>query len=162
MTLPVNFDHNEIVILIGLIASFIIVCWLPKRFSLSFSVLVFLFATTIARLSDHLISGSIVDLYDVMDSGKYEIFDLLTYIYYGPFAYFFIYVYDKFNIKGLRTVLYIIVCTVLATLFEGFHVFMEVFQYKGWHLWYSFSFYLIIQPITLIFYHFLKRLYDKR
>ncbi|MDL4843068.1 hypothetical protein [Aquibacillus rhizosphaerae] len=161
MILPENFDLNESFILIGLIVLYSVVIILPKRFPLSITILLITFPAVIARLSDHILSGLLFDMYDVMDSGKFELFDLLTYIFYGPFAYLFIYVYDKFNISGYGTLLYVIVFTIFGTLFEGLNLLLEVFSYKSWHLSYSFTYYLTLQPITIWFYIFIKQTYKK-
>lgn len=59
-----------------------------------------LFPATIARIADHLFAGPPLDLYDLMDSGNYDLFDILSYPLYGPVAYIFLYIYEKFEIKG--------------------------------------------------------------
>ncbi|WP_407270948.1 hypothetical protein [Radiobacillus sp. PE A8.2] len=158
MDLPTRFDQNEIFVIVAFIISYIIVLLLPKRFPLAITILIMVFASIVARLSDHLISGTLIDLYDVMDTGKYELFDLFVYLLYPPFCYLFIYVYDKCKPTGLSIVLFIIACSIIGMLFEGLCVLFDVFQYKGWKLYYSFSFYLFIQSSTLVFFVYICKI----
>lgn len=66
-------------------------------------ILIVLFSATIARIADHVLAGPPLDLYDLMDSGKFEMFDIFSYLLYGPFAYIYLYIYEKFKIKHIYT-----------------------------------------------------------
>ncbi|MBM7570838.1 hypothetical protein [Aquibacillus albus] len=156
MILPVQFDKNEWFVLIGLVIFYTAVFVLPKRFPLSISILVMLFTLTIARISDHLLSTSDINFYNVMDSGKYELFDVFVYILYGPFGYFLAYFYDKWKLKGMMIQLYVIGGTVVSSCIEFLAVHYHVFDYKGWALPYSFCYYLVMLALTLLFFRFLQ------
>jgi hypothetical protein len=157
MPLPQEFDQNEWFLIIALIISFTLILFLPRRFPLSITILIMLFSITVARLSDHLLAGPNIDLYNLMDTGKYDLFDLFLYFLYAPFGYLFVYLYEKLNIKGFWILLYIIICSIAGTMIEGLCVLFDVFNYKGWKLSYSFCFYLAVQALTLLFYHYIKR-----
>jgi hypothetical protein len=92
-----------------------------------------------------------------MDTPKYNFFDLLTYFLYAPFAYLFVYFYDKWKIKGCWITLYLFLCTSGGTLFEWVNKVFHVFTYKGWKLTFSFSVYLVTQCVALLFYHWIQR-----
>lgn len=160
MKLPQNFDQNEWFLIVWLIISFAVVFLLPKRFPLSITILIMLLSSTVARLSDHLLSSPNLDLYDVMDAPTYEIFDLLSYVLYPPFAYLFVYIFDKLNIRGFWIVTYIVIGSLGGIMYEWLSAYFNVFNYKGWHLRYSFSVYLISQTFTLLFFRYIKRTHE--
>lgn len=135
---------------------------LPRRLTISLTVLVCLFAIFIASLFDHLLATSITDYYNIMDSGKYEFFDYLLYLLYAPFAYLFVYLYEEWNLKGYGILLYILVWSIVGTIFEWISHLFYVFNYKGWKIGYSFTVYLIIQPLTLLYFKFLKNNYSTK
>ncbi len=155
MKLPQHFDQNEWFILFWLVLTFLIVLLLPKRFPLSITILMMLFSSTVARLSDHLLSAT-ADLYDVMDAPTYELFDLFTYALYAPFGYLLVYFFEKLTIRGLWIAVYIVIGSIGGTLFEWLALYFHVFTYKGWHLSFSFGVYLLSQIITLLFFNYIK------
>ena len=162
MPLPKSFDQNEWYLIIALFITLLIVSILPRRFPLSITILLFLFAATIARLSDHIFAGLYLDLYDVMDTNKFELFDLLSYFLYMPFAYFFVYFYDKWKIRGIYILLYIVASSLGGVLIEWISHYFHVFDYKWWKIQYSLPIYLIVQPFTLIFFEFIYKAYKSR
>ncbi|WP_102348934.1 hypothetical protein [Bacillus sp. Marseille-P3661] len=159
MLLPQNFDKNEWFIIIGLLVSYTLILRMPKKLPISITILIMLFSATIARMADHLLAAPNIDLYDITDTGKYELFDFLTYMLYGPFAYLFVYIYVLLSIKGIGNLLYIITWSLLATLFEGITALFDIFNYKNWELSYSFTAYLMIQSYTLLFYKYISKKY---
>ncbi|PKR84667.1 hypothetical protein [Heyndrickxia camelliae] len=152
MPLPHKFDENEWFVIIGIIISYTIFFLLPKRFPINITILLMMFGSVVARFSDHLLAGPGVDLYNLMDTPNFELFDLILYLFYAPFSYFFVYFFEKFGIKGFGTLFYIIGCTLGGTMVEWLTKQFHVFNYNGWHLAYSFTVYLIIQTLTLFLY----------
>ncbi|WP_223593924.1 hypothetical protein [Neobacillus bataviensis] len=157
LPLPEKFDENEWFLLLCVGLSYLVVFLLPRRFPRSLSVLFLLTGTTIARLSDHLLASPKLDLYNIMDTPNYDLFDLITYFLYAPFSYLFLYFYDKWNIRGYWILLYLVLSTAGGTLFEWINQEFGVFTYKGWQLSYSFSVYLAIQCLVLLFFHWVMR-----
>lgn len=84
MPLPVQFDQNEWFVIIALIISYSIIIYLPKKIPFSIFVLISVYALVIARMYDHTIESPTVDYYDIMDTTKYDLFDLLLYLLYPP------------------------------------------------------------------------------
>ena len=157
MKLPVSFDQNEWFVLISLIISTTIVIILPRRFPLSKIILLFLFSAVVARLSDHLLAGPNSNLYNLMDTNTLDLFDMLTYFLYMPFVYFFIYFYDKWKLRGYSIFLYIVGSVLAGTVYEWITSYFNVFNYHGWKVYYSFTVYLAIQPLTILFYELLRK-----
>ena len=157
MPFPENFDQNEWFVLITLFLSFLCIFICPKKIPFSIAILMMIFSLTIARLADHLLASPKFDLYNIMDSGKYEFFDLILYIVYAPFGYFFVYIYEILKVKRYWIILYIFLWSSFGAFFEWIAVQKEVFVYKQWELPYSFTFYVFTQALTLILYDFLKK-----
>jgi hypothetical protein len=157
MPLPVNFDENEWCLILCILISYSVTFLLPKRFPFSQNVLLLLYGPTVARLCDHLLASPKLDLYTLMDTQNYDLFDFFTYLLYAPFSYLFFYFYDKWKIRGYGIILYIFFCSIGGTLFEWVNKIFHVFTYKGWELPFSFSVYLVTQCLSLIFYHWINR-----
>jgi hypothetical protein len=161
MPLPQPFDKNEWFVLIGIMVSYSIVRFLPKRFPTVISVLLMLFGPIVARMCDHFLASPKLDLYNLMDTPNYDLFDLFTYFLYAPFSYLFIYFYDRWNVKGAGMLLYLFLWTVASAFFEWIHTLFHVFTYHNWRLSYSFTVYLVVQCLELLYYYLLVRTYSK-
>jgi hypothetical protein len=159
LPLPKNFDQNEWFVIISLVFLILLLICLPKRFPTSITILIITFSMSLARVVDHLLAGPNINFYDVMDSGKYELFDILCYAPYAPFAYLFVYIYDKWNIKGVKTSLFILIVSLFGIGFEWLTTkpFIDFFKYHNWNIIYSFPIYLVVQPLTLVFLKFIKK-----
>ncbi|MRG86120.1 hypothetical protein [Salinibacillus xinjiangensis] len=160
MPLPQEFDHNEWFLLISLVLIYGVMFLLPKHIPTTITILVMIFSILSARFLDHLMAGPTINFYDMMDTGKYDLTDVFLYFLYGPFGYFFIYVYEKFNIQGLAVLFYILICSLFSIGYEWLNVHFDVFNYKNWALRYSFTVYMGVQAITILFYHFVKNRYE--
>lgn len=156
LPLPIEFSKNEWFVILSLIASYS-VFFLPRRkFSLSIIILILVFSATIARISDHLLAGPPLDLYDLMDSSRFEMFDIFSYLLYGPFAYIYLYLYEKFKIKHIYTFLYIVAFSIFSVGYEWITVVFGVFTFKEWKSIYSFPVYLFVTSLTILYYRFLR------
>ncbi|WP_010677720.1 hypothetical protein [Bacillus timonensis] len=157
LPLPNEVSTNEWFVIISLIVSYSVFFFLPRRkFPMSIIILILLFSATISRIADHLFAGPPLDLYDLMDNGNFEMFDILTYLLYGPFALFFIYLYEKFKIKQIYTFLYIMAFSIFSVVYEWITVLFGVFTFKEWRSIYSFPVYLFVQSLIILYYHLLK------
>lgn len=160
---PRDFDQNEWYIIISAIILVLLLHKLPKRFPGSVTVLLLLFTVSVARVTDHLLAGPHKDFYDIMDTGKYELFDLFSYIPYAPFGYLFIYFYDKHRLNGLLLALYIVCCSIGGIIVEWLvsTSYIGFLQYKNWNVFNSLPVYLIVQPLTILFFKLVKSLHEK-
>jgi hypothetical protein len=161
LPLPKKFDENEWMIIGILLAGLVLYKLLPKRFPLSLSLLLMVFASFYARTFDHILASPFLDFYDVMDSPKYELFGVFTYFMYAPFSYLFIYIYDRYQLQGMKVAIYIVVCSALGAGFEWITSKVHIFTYKEWKSVYSFTVYLLVQYTTILFFNYLKRVYQK-
>ncbi len=161
MPLPNAFDANEIFVLICIIVFYSVFFMLPKRIPWSITIILMLFGILLARFADHLMAGPSINFYDIMDWDKYELFDVLLYLLYAPFAYFFLYLYERLHIRGFFIPIFIVLFSIFAIVFEWINVLFGVFHYKNWELRYSVSVYLLAQVTLLLFYQILKHKYNK-
>jgi hypothetical protein len=151
---PERFDINDWFILISLVVSLTIVFMLPKRFS-PVSITVFAVCSVfISQTVDSLVAVKPFDLYDVNDSPKYEVMDVVIYYFNYPiYAYLFFYLYDKWKLKGIYRILYLIGFSLLSVFFEWLADHFHVFTYKGWKLWYSPFVYLGTYILYILNFH---------
>lgn len=162
LPLPKQFDQNEWFIIISFGVLVLLLIFIPKKFPTSITILLITFSMAVARVIDHLLAGPSINFYDVLDSGKYELFDILCYVPYAPFAYIFVYMYDYWKIKGIYTSLYILIVSLFGIGFEWLTTtpLIDFFKYHNWKIIYSLPIYLAIQPITLLFYHLIIKFHD--
>ncbi|WP_199623676.1 hypothetical protein [Paenibacillus alkalitolerans] len=157
--LPEKFDTNEWFVLATIAVNAVIILLLPKRLPTSVALLIMLFSVASAKTLDHILGTPPTDSFDVNDSPKYEIFDLLMYFLYTPFGYYLIYFYDRWKPKGFAVWLYIVLWSMFATGFEWVSVLTRVYKYNTWKLLYSLPVYLITITLTILYYHLLMRRY---
>lgn len=165
MPLPIHFDANEIFLIIMISIGFFIIYKLPNKLPVSIGILMILWTIAVARISDHLLAsialGAHLDFYDVMDSHKFEFFDLPAYMLYGTYAYILIYIYKRLNLKSQFIPLFVLFMSLASALFEYLTIIFKIYHYKNWSLLYSLSVYLFVHPITLLFYHYICYLFEK-
>lgn len=150
------FDLNDYFLLALILIGVGLIYKMPKRFPRSVTCLILLFCSTVASMLDNSLGGNIFDLYDIMDGPQYTIMDFFLYFMYPPSGYFFLYYYDRLRVKGIRTVLYITGCSLLAVLLEWACVKAGIFHYKkGYLISYSFCIYIASQTATIFFYRFI-------
>lgn len=158
----VNYDHafnqNEWFVIIAIIIFHLLIFLLPKRFPLFLSVILYIFGFTTGLIFDNTIGAHIFDLYDISDSSKYTLMDILSYVMYGPFGYVFIYFQDKYKIQGKFLVTYILLWCLLSLGLEAMATFFNVYHYKnGYHLYFSFPIYLVTIVIYYLLYDFITK-----
>ncbi|MGM0837069.1 MAG: hypothetical protein ACQEV7_13010 [Bacillota bacterium] len=145
-----SFNSNEWFILAGLVGGYTLILFLPKRYPPAYTLLFLFIGINSGIIFDHTISIPPFDYYDVNDSSKFEIYDFLSYIMYGPFGYLFFYIYDYLKLNGYFTFLYIVMWSIIAMFVEGLATYLGVFHYKnGYQFVFSFPFYFYIQSLTL-------------
>ncbi|MBD0378879.1 hypothetical protein [Paenibacillus sedimenti] len=151
-----KFDLNDYFLISCIIVAYGVIYFMPRRFSVSISLLLLIFGSTVASMLDNSIGGGIFDLYDIMDGPAYSVMDLVAYLLYAPFGYLLIYFYDLFQIKGMKTIGYIALCSLISVIFEWICVQAGVFTYKNsYMIYYSFCIYLFTQSCTILFYRFI-------
>jgi hypothetical protein len=147
------FDFNDYFIIASILVLYAIMYFLPKRLPVSTTVLLMLFATAVPMVLDNAIGSHTIDLYDIMDGPAYSVMDYTVYLLYAPFAYFFIYLYVLFRVKGFGNAFYIMIFSLFGIAFEWVCLQAGVFHYKdAYNTYYSFPIYLMTQTGFLMFY----------
>ncbi|MCT8140187.1 hypothetical protein H1D32_22300 [Anaerobacillus sp. CMMVII] len=162
LPLPQKFDENEWFFIISLMIAIIAYWRLPKKFKPSITILLLIFGATVARVADKLLAAPKTNFYNVVDTGKYELFDVISYPLYSFSSYFFIYVYSHFQFRGIGLVLFIVFTSLAGTLYEYLGSLFHFFKYDEWHVFYSFSVYLFVQPLTILFFHVVTYFHSKK
>jgi hypothetical protein len=160
--MPERFDGNDWFILISMLVAYGLVWFLPRAFPRSISLLVMIFSLSVAKGTDNTLGIKPFDLYDTNQLPKFDWTDLFTWLLYPAFGYLLIYFYQRLRIHGAAIPVYILIWASFATVYEAVSVYYQVFQYKGWTLHYSFVVYLLVQSLTLIFFHWIKREYVRQ
>ncbi|UUZ82793.1 hypothetical protein LJK88_01775 [Paenibacillus sp. P26] len=101
------------------------------------------------------------DFYDNNDWPELELSDVLLHFLYPPFAYLFVYLYDRWNIRGISLLVYILGFSLFGIGFEVICDWAGVYQYKKWNLWCSFAIYIYNQSFLLLYFRMLLNHYKK-
>jgi hypothetical protein len=153
-----SFNLNEWFVIIGIVVTLFMIWITPKIFSVSEGIAHFVYGISIGMFFDHTISVEPWDFYDVNDSSAYQVMDFLSYVMYGPFSYFFIYLYVRLKIFGFYHILYIAVWSCFSLLVEWVGIKIGLFHFdKGYIMYWSFPIYVMIQSLQIIFYHQIKK-----
>jgi hypothetical protein len=147
---------NEWFILSINVINLIVFFKLPKKFPVSITILIFLFGLTMAKTANFIFGIPPYNLYEINNTtDELDLIDLLLSAIYPPFSYYFLYIYTNWKFKGISLFLYIVIAAVLSVGFEYVAILANVFQYKGWKLFYSFPVYLISLSLALLFFRLL-------
>ncbi|WP_409305091.1 hypothetical protein [Peribacillus sp. SCS-155] len=158
---PKSFDINESVIILLLTMNVLIFMLVPKRLPKAVTSLIVLLSMSFPKVMDHTIAVKPFNYYDLGDSARYEIFDLLSYGVFPAFGYMFIYFIDLLDLKHFKLTLYFIAWSLFAVAVEYIAVKAKIFEYNRWKLIYSLPVYIVVLFITYLFYEFLMQ-YSKK
>lgn len=152
------FDWNEWFIIINIVILNILILLVPKIFSKLEGLAYYIFGIFIVKFFDHTVSVKPWDLYDVNDNSSYQVMDFFYYIMNGPYSYFFMYIYVKFKIKGIKNLFYILIWSAISVLIEWIGVKIGLFHYnKGYKIYWSFPIYMFMQSLQIIYYHIINK-----
>lgn len=146
---PEHFDANEWFLVLSLLGIGGFSLWLPRRFPNIITVLLYCVGPVLAMNADFLLGVPPIDVYNINDTGRYEVFDLLFYFVYAPFSYLFIYFFNKWRLRGWAVGLYVLACSTVGAGYEHIANLCHVFHYKNWNLGYSFMTYVCVQTLYL-------------
>lgn len=148
-----SFNANEWFVILSVVILTFIVLKLPKILSTLASITHFMYGIFIGIAFDHNIGVPPFNFYDVNDNSSYQFMDFLSYVGYGPYSYFFIYLYIKLDIKGFKNIIYIISWTAFSIFWEWLSTQIGLFHYKqGYMLFYSIPIYLFVQTLQVVVY----------
>ncbi|UJF33460.1 hypothetical protein [Paenibacillus hexagrammi] len=148
-----HFNGNEWFVIGVTVIAFAFIWLLPRTFSSVQTAFNMLIGIAFGLVIDHTLNVPPFDLYDLGDQTKYEIFDMMSYIMYAPFGYWFIYWYKRLRMYDLLIIPYILLWVGIALGLEWMAVKVGVFHYKhGYQLIYSFPVYLFLMSTHLVMY----------
>jgi hypothetical protein len=148
-----GFGFNDYCLLGIITITWGIFFFIPKIFSKQITVLIFVYSLTVPSIIDNSFGVKPFDFYDIMDGPKYTGMDLVLYLLYPPYAYFFLFCYKKYCKSDKYIVLFISLATLFSFSFEWLIHQIGIFHYKhGYQIIYSIYFYLISQTILILFY----------
>jgi glucan phosphoethanolaminetransferase (alkaline phosphatase superfamily) len=158
MILWEQFDKNEIYILVMIVITYMAFFLLPKRLPRTITILFLVWGFASSTLFDFTIGGGLLDFYKVNDSNRYELFDLLTYILFATFGYFFVYFYEWLGINKKRFIFYVLGWTLVGLGMEKVSIWLGVTQYQhGYKIPYSLAVFLLVQTTTGLYYELIKK-----
>ncbi|ASK63804.1 hypothetical protein CFK37_17390 [Virgibacillus phasianinus] len=152
-----TFDKNEIVILLMLVIFYSIFFLLPKKFCRDITALFFLWGLTIGIFFDFTIGGGLIDYYKLNDSNEYGLNDMLYYLSFAPFSYFFIYFYELLQINAKTFIWYVVGWSLLGVGLQWVFTLVDIVNFKnGYKLLYSLPVFMLSQTITGLYYQFIR------
>ncbi|WP_394138716.1 hypothetical protein [Cytobacillus oceanisediminis] len=102
MKLWESFDQNEVILLIMTIIAYLAYFLMkrkPGNLAPQIRILSLMWGLTIGVLYDFTIGGGQTDFYRVNDLNNYEVTDVIYYLLFAPFGYFFFYLYERLKIS---------------------------------------------------------------
>lgn len=160
MRFPEVFDRNEYFIIAVCIFLIVLTFCLKRKFKYSQTFVIFTLNFFLAASLDHILAGPPYDLYDIMDIPDFEIFDLIIYLFIYPLSgYLFMYFFDIWQNKGLPSVHYLLLASLLTVTLEWFSNQFHIFVHNEWTYFHSFISYFLIYCLNVCVYFWLKRVY---
>lgn len=160
MKLWESFDKNEIILLILVAAAYLVYFLLlkkPDRLAPQIRILSLLWGVSIGTLFDFTIGGGQSDFYRVNDLNNYEVTDVVYYLLFAPFGYFFFYYYERLKISKRTFIIYMLVWAIAAVAMHWILMRAGIITLqKGYRLAYSFPIFLVTQTLTGIYLQLLK------
>ncbi|MDQ0914698.1 hypothetical protein [Paenibacillus sp. V4I5] len=156
LKLPEHYNANEWFVNIVLVFLSLVFACLPKKLPIHQIVLTMLFNIMIGKMADKVLGIKYpYDLYDTMDTPKYDLYDFLIYtVIYGIYGYIFAHFFVRFELKHKSAALlsYLLMWVGMSVFFERLAVVFEVFQYKSWNLAFSALAYFIFYSLQTFFF----------
>lgn len=158
MSMWESFDKNEITLIALNVVIYFVLFLMRKKFTPQVRLISLLWGFTIGILFDFTIGGGLLDYYKVNDLNNYEITDILYYLLFAPFGYFFFYFYETLKIKKKTFSIYVIAWAIAGVTAQWFMSKFDIITLQGgYQLLYSFPIFLLIQTITGIYYELIKK-----
>ncbi|MEO2077151.1 MAG: hypothetical protein ABGX20_17430 [Bacillus sp. (in: firmicutes)] len=153
-----TFDWNEWYFILTTAA--IIAFYLPirKYFPPVIVIIIWVFNIGFVSTIDYFLLATPFKLYIYGDNPTYEASGALFHLFMYPCAsLLFLYGYDKFQLYGKKTFVYIVGWTGFSLLFEWITVKNHALTYTGWKLYYSIPFYPTTAVLLILLFRFTKK-----
>ena len=149
--LPESFNENEWFVIVSMIVLSICFIKTPRMMCREWIASIFLWFANLGLGVDILLGIDYpFDFYQIMDTPKLELFDILVYfVNYPLYGYFFAYIMYKWIVRKDVLLLFVLIWCGLTAALEAFSVHFHVFTYlHGWTLGRSFLVYLVIYSFS--------------
>ncbi|RLQ97359.1 hypothetical protein [Falsibacillus albus] len=148
-----SFNANEWFTCGVFFAAYAFLFILPRRFSKQDKALYVILGMFIGNFYDHTISVPPWNFYDVNDTSEFQLMDFISYFMYGPFSYYFVYIWDALKITDKHIPLYIFIWSIISMVMEFIAHQLGVYHYRqGYEIYYSFAVYPLMQfTVFLLF-----------
>lgn len=153
-----KWDWNEWFIVISSIGSICLFYPIRKYFPPMITFLVWMYSIAYVETIDYFLVGSPFNLYYFSDNETYEPSALIVHFtQYSCSSLLFLYFYDKWKLRGMKLVAYILIWTVISVIYEWICLVNKVLTYTGWKLIYSIPTYPISSLLLIMVYHFIQK-----
>lgn len=153
-----NFGLNDWVMIVSSFVVFCIFLMIRKHFHPIVIIVIWIFMIAFVEAIDYFLAASPFKVYYCGDNITYEPATGVIHLFLYPgYSFIFLYMYDKWNIRGLNLILYCACWTVFSIGFEWFFLVTKVFTYTGWKLYYSILVYPLSNFILIWLFHFIKK-----
>lgn len=160
MKLWESFDQNEVILLIMIIMAYLAYFLMkrkPGNLAPQIRILSLLWGLAIGVLYDFTIGGGQTDFYRVNDLNNYEVTDVIYYLLFAPFGYFFFYFYERLKISKKTFIIYVLVWALFGVAIQWLLTKAGILTLQnGYRLAHSFPIFLFTQTITGIYIQMLK------
>jgi hypothetical protein len=120
--------------------------------------MVWLFGLTYIATTDYALAATPFVLYSCGDNETYEPITAIAHLFmYTPFSFMFLYLYDKWEVRGKKLVLFLAGWTCFSIFFEWLNIQTGFLEYKHWSLYYSIPAYPISGLILIRVYRFILK-----
>lgn len=151
----IQSSSNELFILIVGAGAYLLMFVLPQRFTKGQIVTMFLISSYWICFFDTTLCVNPFDYYDINDTPYFDLWDLLSFVMFGPFTYLFIYFYTSIEKNRTTYFFYISIWALIAIVSEALAWHANIYRYKnGYQMFYSLPIYLIVLSITLMYHRF--------
>lgn len=139
-----------------LILSIFIVTWIylviSKRMALTIRILIWLYIIFIVQTVDYILGVEPYDLYDFMDSPRWQfIYALSQFTLYPIVGYLFLHFYEKWALKGFRLIGYILGWVLVSVGYEWMSSIFNVITHTEWNFMYSAIVYALVFVSEILF-----------
>ncbi|MFX3617021.1 MAG: hypothetical protein ACE3JK_05815 [Sporolactobacillus sp.] len=157
-----TYDHflnsNEGFIILTLAVGYLVIFFLPKRFSRAQTVLAITLGIYLVMLFDNVLCLGPFDFYDINDTSGIDVWDYVSQLMFGPFAYLFMYGCSLIRQNRLYFFLYTAIWALISIFAEALSWHAGVYRYRNhYQMFYSLPIYMLVLTFTLIIYQFFFR-----
>jgi hypothetical protein len=154
----VTFDRNEWFFIIASSVVLLTFLLIRKYFPPVIVYIIWVFNVAYVSTIDYFLLATPFKLYIFGDNRTYELSGALFHFFMYPCAsIIFLYIYDKWELYGKKTVWYILSWTGFSLFFEWFSVQNHALTYTGWKLFYSIPTYPLTAILLIVLFRFIKK-----